>query len=77
LAQVCHALTVILLGAVGIWFGLGWPFWLGLVAISALFIWEHSLVKPDDLSKLNLAFFNVNGYISLTILAATVVAVWL
>lgn len=77
LAQICHALTVLLLGAVGLWFGLGWPFWLGLVAISGLFIWEHSLVKPDDLSKLNLAFFNINGYISLTIFAATLLAVWL
>ncbi|MEK7327660.1 MAG: UbiA-like polyprenyltransferase [Chloroflexota bacterium] len=75
LAQLCHALTVILLGAVGVWFGLGWPFWVGLVAIAALFVWEHSLVKPNDLSKVDMAFFNVNGYISLTILAATVVAV--
>ncbi|HKZ71006.1 MAG TPA: UbiA-like polyprenyltransferase [Anaerolineales bacterium] len=74
LAQVCHALTVILLGAVGAWFGLGWPFWIGLAAIAALFVWEHSLVKPNDLSKVNMAFFNVNGYISLTILFATVVA---
>ena len=77
LAQVCHTLTVILLGAVGGWFGLGWPFWIGLAAIAALFVWEHSLVKPNDLSKVDLAFFNVNGYISLTIFAATAIAVWL
>ncbi len=77
LAQICHALTVLLLASVGLWFGLGWPFWLGLAAIAALFLWEHSLVKPDDLSKLNLAFFNVNGYISLTIFVATLLAVWL
>lgn len=77
LAQISHALTVALLGAVGWWFGLGWPFWLGLAAIAALFVWEHSLVKPDDLSKVNMAFFNVNGYISLTIFVATVIAVYL
>ncbi len=76
LAQVCHALTVILLGAVGAWFGLSWPFWVGLAAIAGLFIWEHSLVRPDDLSKVNMAFFNVNGYISLTIFVATMLAVW-
>ncbi|HLE28359.1 MAG TPA: UbiA-like polyprenyltransferase [Anaerolineales bacterium] len=77
LAQVCHALTVALLAAIGAWFGLGWLYWAGWTVIAALFIWEHSLVKPDDLSKVDLAFFNVNGYISLTIFVAAVVAVWL
>lgn len=77
LAQICHALTVVLLAGVGAWFALGWPYWLGLAAITALFVWEHSLVRPDDLSKVNLAFFNVNGYISLTVFGATVLAVWL
>jgi 4-hydroxybenzoate polyprenyltransferase len=77
LAQICHALTVLLLAGVGAWFALGWPYWLGLAAITVLFVWEHSLVKPNDLSKVNLAFFNVNGYISLTIFAAAVLAVWL
>jgi len=77
LAQVCHVLTVLLLGAVGVWLGLGWPYWLGLAAIAGLFVWEHSLVRPDDLSNLNLAFFNINGYISLTVFTATVLALWL
>jgi 4-hydroxybenzoate polyprenyltransferase len=76
-AQVCHVLTVALLAAVGLWFGLGWPFWLGLAVIAGLFLWEHSLVSPTDLSRLDLAFFNVNGYISLTVLVGTVLAVWL
>ena len=77
LAQACHLLTVVLLAGVGAWFGLGWPFWLGLTAIAALFVWEHSLVRPDDLSRVNLAFFNINGYISLTVFTATVLALWL
>jgi len=74
LAQVCHLLTVALLAWVGLWFGLSWPYWVGLAAVAALFVWEHSLVKPDDLSKVDLAFFNVNGYISLTIFFATLAA---
>jgi 4-hydroxybenzoate polyprenyltransferase len=77
LARVCHVLTVLLLAWVGAWFALGWLYWLGLAAITMLFIWEHSLVTPHDLSRLNLAFFNVNGYISLTIFVATVAAIWL
>jgi 4-hydroxybenzoate polyprenyltransferase len=40
-----------------------------------LLIYEHSLVKPNDLSKVNVAFFNVNGYISITIFVATLLAV--
>jgi len=76
LAQVCHLLTVALLAWIGLWFGLSWPYWIGLAAVAALFVWEHSLVKPDDLSKVTLAFFNVNGYISLTIFFATLVALF-
>jgi len=75
LARLCHVFTAALLAAVGVVSHLGWPYWVGLAAIAALFVWEHSLVNPDDLSKINLAFFNVNGYISVTILVATVVAV--
>jgi 4-hydroxybenzoate polyprenyltransferase len=77
LAQISHVLTVLLLGAVGAWFHLGWPFWVGLAAVGGLFVWEHSLVKPHDLSRVDLAFFNLNGYISLTIFTFTVLALWL
>jgi 4-hydroxybenzoate polyprenyltransferase len=77
LARVCHALTVLLLAWLGVYFHLGWPYWLGLAAVVGLFVWEHSLVRPSDLSRLNVAFQNINGYISLTIFAATVLALWL
>ena len=49
-------------------FTLAWPAWVGIAAVSTLLIYEHSLVKPDDLSKMNAAFFTVNGYISLLFL---------
>jgi 4-hydroxybenzoate polyprenyltransferase len=75
-ARVCHVLTVILLAGVGQAMGLGWPYWAGMVAIAAMLVYEHSLVSPTDLSKLDMAFFNMNGYISLTVLAATVAALW-
>ena len=64
LAQINHLLTVLLLAAVGLLAGLGWPYWVGLVLIAGLLVYEHSLVRPDDLSRLDMAFFNVNGYIS-------------
>jgi 4-hydroxybenzoate polyprenyltransferase len=74
-AAISHVLTVLLLAAVAIVMGLAWPYWIGIVAMSALLIYEHSLIHPDDLSKLDLAFFNINGYISVTIFVATLAAV--
>jgi 4-hydroxybenzoate polyprenyltransferase len=76
LAQVNHMLTLIALAAVGGVMGLGWVYWLGLVAVAGLLIYEHSLVSPTDLSQVNLAFFNVNGYIAITIFFATLVALY-
>jgi 4-hydroxybenzoate polyprenyltransferase len=49
-------------------FHLAWPAWAGIVVVAALLSYEHSLVKPNDLSKMNAAFFAVNGYISLLFL---------
>ena len=76
LAQISHVITLGLLVAVGAIMNLGVIYWIGLVIVAALIIYEHSLVKPDDLSKVNVAFFNVNGYISITIFVAALVAVY-
>jgi 4-hydroxybenzoate polyprenyltransferase len=76
LAQVNHVLTVVLLAAVGGVMGLGWVYWLGLAVVAGLLIYEHSLVTPTDLSRVNLAFFNINGYIAVTIFAATLMALY-
>src|SRR5581483_10005853 len=43
-------------------FGLPWPAWAGIAVVAALLAYEHSLVKSSDLSKLDAAFFTVNGY---------------
>jgi len=69
-ARLCHVLTVgafVLLGAL---MGLGWPYWLGVAAVAGLLIYEHALVSPEDLSRLDVAFFNVNGYIAVILFAA-------
>ncbi len=63
-ARVFHALTVVLLAAVGGGLGLGWWYWLGVVAVALLLAYEHTLVRPDDLRRLDAAFFTVNGVIS-------------
>jgi 4-hydroxybenzoate polyprenyltransferase len=66
-SAVSHVITVLLLLALGLFMGLGWPYWVGLFAVAVLLAWEHSLVHPDDLSRVDVAFFNVNSYISITL----------
>ena len=61
-----HFLSVLLLTGPYFLLHLGPVYLAGLFVAAALFIWEHHLVKPDDLSKLNIAFFNMNGWISVT-----------
>lgn len=70
LSVICHVLTIGLLSLLGAVAGLGWPYWIGLVVVLSLLAWEHALVKPGDLSKIDLAFFNINGYISITLFLA-------
>src|SRR6202142_1045960 len=78
IARGMHIIMVALLGWLAWSFALAWPAWAGIAVVAALLIYEHSLVKPNDLSKMNAAFFTVNGYISLLFLlfwgAATFVA---
>jgi len=69
LVRVFHLGMVILLLLLMAVDGLGVIYLLGVVIISLLLIYEHMLVKPDDLSRLDAAFFNMNGYISVTIFA--------
>ena len=68
LARGMHLVMVGLLIWLAWTFTLSWPAWAGIVVVAALLMYEHSLVKPNDLSKINAAFFTVNGYISLLFL---------
>lgn len=72
-----HALMMLLLAGLGLWIGLGWPFWLAYLVVTGLLIWEHRLVHPDDLSHIDLAFFNINSYISIALFAGVLAAIYL
>jgi 4-hydroxybenzoate polyprenyltransferase len=76
IARVNHALTALALAALGLMTGLGAFYWVGWLAVVALLIYEHSLVSPTDLSRLDVAFFNVNGYIAVLVLVAVVAGLW-
>jgi 4-hydroxybenzoate polyprenyltransferase len=64
-ARLAHAATVALLAAVGFGLHLGLFYWLGVASVAALLAYEHALVRPGDLRRLNAAFFTMNGVISL------------
>jgi 4-hydroxybenzoate polyprenyltransferase len=65
-ARVLHALSVAMLALVGAGIGAGWLYAAGVAAVALLLAYEHSLVHPGDLTRLDAAFFTMNGVISLT-----------
>jgi 4-hydroxybenzoate polyprenyltransferase len=77
LAAACHLATMILLAWLPLVYpAFGWIYWLGVVAVAALLVYEHLLVRPDDLSRVNAAFFHVNAVISLGLLAVGTLDLW-
>jgi len=78
LAAACHAVTVVLLAAVPLVFPpFGGLYWAAIVMVAGLLIYEHALVRPDDLDRVNSAFFGVNAVISLGLLAVGTLDLWL
>jgi 4-hydroxybenzoate polyprenyltransferase len=75
-AKVCHVLTVAAFAALGVLMGLGFLYWAGVAMVAGLLVYEHSLVSPGDLSRLDVAFFNVNGYIAVILFAAVLAGRW-
>ncbi len=69
-SSLLHVATVA--GLIGIaWLSnLGAVAYGGIAAVAAILYWEHHIVRPDDLSRVNVAFFTLNGYVSLLLLAA-------
>jgi len=58
-----HALTMAALAAVGLSAGLGWIWWVAVALAGLLLCYEHWIVRPDDLSRVDLAFFTLNGWV--------------
>jgi 4-hydroxybenzoate polyprenyltransferase len=69
LAAACHFATIVMLACLPLAYPLfGWIYGAGVVAVAALLVYEHALVRPDDLARVNTAFFHVNAVISLGLL---------
>ena len=75
-AKGMHVLTAASLLAIGPWMGLGFPYYIGWALAAGLLVYEHRLVSPTDLSRLNMAFFNINGYIAVIIFGFTFASIY-
>jgi len=65
ISTALHVVTVTSMSLLGAQINAGIAFWVGMVMIAGMLFYEHNLVKPNDLSKVNAAFFNVNGFVSI------------
>jgi 4-hydroxybenzoate polyprenyltransferase len=78
LAAVCHAVAVAMLAILPLVYPpFGLLYSLAVLAVAGLLIYEHALVRPDDLDRVNTAFFNVNAVISLGLFAVGTLDLWL
>ncbi|MFK7927198.1 MAG: UbiA-like polyprenyltransferase [Myxococcota bacterium] len=72
-----HVVTVGALATLPWVADLGWPYWIGLALIAGVLAYEHWIVRPGDLSRINKAFFDLNGYVSLIFFAFVAAGWWL
>jgi 4-hydroxybenzoate polyprenyltransferase len=79
LAAACHMMMILLLASLP-WIcpqtGLGWIYGLGVAAVAGLLVYEHWLVEPDDLTRVNVAFLNVNAVISIGLFCIVTLDLW-
>jgi 4-hydroxybenzoate polyprenyltransferase len=76
LAKYLHILAGLGFLLTGWLAGLGWLYYLAALAAALLLWWEHRLLSPQDLSRLNQAFFTLNGLVSILLGAATFFSLW-
>lgn len=72
-----HVVTLVALAALPWVTQLGWAYALGVALIGVVLAYEHHIVKPDDLSRIDKAFFDLNGYVSLVFFAGVAASRWL
>jgi 4-hydroxybenzoate polyprenyltransferase len=77
ISALLHAVSVAALSALVPVAALGVPYVLGVLVVIALLVYEHAIVRPSDLSRLDVAFFTLNGYVSVAFFAATLADVLL
>ncbi len=71
IARLLHVASVVVMAVLGWYVALGALYWLGVLVIAILLVWEHRLVRPDDLARVNMAFLNLNAVISVVYFVCT------
>ncbi len=67
LSTAVHVVTFVLFVLFGLWVGLAWPWYVGLALTAGAFAYQHMIVTPTDLSKVNRAFFTANGFVGIVL----------
>lgn len=76
-SKLLHLISASCILAAG-WYGsFHWLYWIGFLVFAGMLVYQHSLVKPDDLSKVNIAFMTANGIASVVFGALVIVALWM
>ncbi|HEX7746598.1 MAG TPA: menaquinone biosynthesis prenyltransferase MqnP [Micromonosporaceae bacterium] len=66
-STIAHLVTFALFGWFGVWIGFGWFWWIGLALTAVAFGYQHVVVTPTDLSRVNRAFFTANGFVGIAL----------
>ncbi len=77
IAKVCHAIMWVLLIAVGFAVSATYPYYIAVAIMGGILFYEHRIVKADNLTRVNEAFFNANSWLALTMLAGVIIDVWI
>jgi 4-hydroxybenzoate polyprenyltransferase len=75
LSSLFHFCTICFLALVGLSAAMGPVYWIGCAMVAAVLLWEHRIVTPNDLSRINRAFFDLNAYVSVGYFLATLIDV--
>ena len=76
IARALDLLSVACLVWVGVGLSLAWPYYVGCAVVAAVLMYKHSMVSPYDMSRMGVAFFRINAYVSLAVFVATMVAIF-
>lgn len=76
LSSILHALAVLFFLLFGVSAGFGWVYFLGVLLVAGALIYEHRIISPQDISRINIAFFTVNGFVSALLLVFTIIELY-
>jgi 4-hydroxybenzoate polyprenyltransferase len=77
ISAALHVVTVLAMIGCGVWLGRGAAFYAGVATVGALLAYEHAIVGKGNLARIDKAFFDINGYVSVAFLATTALDAWL